>query len=171
MATPYVGEIRMTGFNFAPEGWFLCNGQSLAISEYSTLFQLIGTTYGGNGQTTFNLPDLQGRIPFHQGAGSLGPAMVIGQKAGEETVTLIANQLPAHSHVLAANSSGGGQASPAGGVWAKSTLGQFSTDPPAHAMAPSTISSVGGGQPHDNLPPFLVVNFIIAWAGIFPSQS
>lgn len=171
MATPYVGEIRMTGFNFAPEGWFLCNGQTLSIAEYSTLFQLIGTTYGGDGQTTFSLPNLQGRIPFHQGTSNLGQTMVIGQIAGEEAVTLISNQLPLHSHLLAANSSGGGQASPAGGVWAKSTLGQFSTDPPAHAMAPSTIGLAGGGQPHDNMPPFLVVNFIIAWAGIFPSQG
>ena len=171
MAQPFVGEIRMTGFNFAPEGWFLCNGQTLSIDQFSTLFALIGTTYGGDGQTTFNLPNLQGRIPFHQGTSNLGQTMVIGQIAGEETVTLLANQLPAHSHVLAANSSDGGQAGPRGGVWAKSTLDQFSTDPPAHPMAPSTIGSTGGSQPHDNLPPFLVVNFIIAWAGIFPSQN
>ena len=171
MANQYIGEIRMTGFNFAPEGWFLCNGQSLAIAEYSTLFQLIGTTYGGDGQTTFSLPNLQGRIPFHQGSNSLGQTMVIGQIAGEETVTLLTSQIPAHSHVLAANSTGGGQAGPGGGVWAKSPLSQFSTDPPTHSMAPSTIGSAGGGQPHDNMPPFLVVNFIISWVGIFPSQG
>jgi microcystin-dependent protein len=169
MATPFVGEIRVTGFNFAPVGWFLCNGQTLAIAEYDVLFALIGTTYGGDGQTTFSLPDLQGRIPFHQGTGA-GQTLVLGQRAGEEQVTLISNQLPLHSHVLAANSTGGGQASP-GGVWAKSNLGQFSTDAPTHAMAPSTIGSTGGSQPHDNMPPFLTVNFIIAWAGIFPSQN
>jgi microcystin-dependent protein len=171
MATPFVGEIRMTGFNFAPDGWFLCNGQSLPISEYEVLFNLIGTTYGGNGQTTFNLPDLQGRIPFHQGTSNLGQTMVIGQIAGEESVTLLSNQMPVHSHALGASSVAGGQASPVGVVWASSNLGQFSTEAPSHAMAPSVIGQAGGGQPHDNLPPFLVVNFIIAWAGIYPSQG
>lgn len=171
MSNQYVGEIRMTGFNFAPEGWFLCNGQTLAIAEYTVLFQLIGTYYGGDGQTTFQLPNLQGRIPFHQGTNSLGQTMVLGQIAGEETVTLLTSQIPSHNHILAANSTGGGQAGPGGGVWAKSSLGQFSTDTPAHSMAPSTIGSTGGSQPHDNMPPFLAVNFIIAWVGVFPSQG
>jgi microcystin-dependent protein len=170
MATPFIGEIRMTGFNFAPVGWSLCNGQTLSIAENNALFALIGTTYGGDGQSTFKLPDLQCRIPFHQGTGA-GQTLVIGQRAGEENVTLNSNQLPLHSHALAANLTGGGQASPAGGVWAKSTLGQFSTDPPTHSMAPSTIGNAGGSQPHDNMPPFLVVNFIIALDGIFPSQG
>ncbi len=115
MATPFVGEIRMTGFNFAPSGWFLCNGQTLSIAEYEVLFQLIGTTYGGDGQSTFSLPNLQGRIPFHQGTSNLpGQTMVIGQIAGEESVTLLSNQMPIHKHVLTANSIGGGQAEPGG---------------------------------------------------------
>jgi len=170
MSQPYVGEIRMAGFNFAPSGWMLCNGQTLPISEYETLFQLIGTTYGGDGQTTFNLPNLQCRIPFHQGSGA-GNALVIGQLSGTETVTLTTPQIPAHTHSLGASSAGGTQAGPGGGVWAASTLEQFSTEPPSHSMNPSAIAATGGGQPHDNLPPFLVINFIISLFGIFPSQG
>jgi microcystin-dependent protein len=149
----------------------LCAGQTLPISEYSTLFNLIGTTYGGDGQQTFQLPNLQGRIPFHQGTSNLGQTMVIGQIAGEETVTLLTSQIPAHSHGLAANSGPGGQPSPAGGVWASSNLDQFSTEPPSHTMDPTTIGLAGGGQLHDNMPPFLVVNFIISLFGIYPSQG
>jgi microcystin-dependent protein len=170
MGQPYVGEIRIVGFNFAPAGWAFCNGQTLAISEYSTLYNLIGTTYGGNGQTTFNLPDLQGRIPVHQGTGA-GNTLVIGQLSGSETVTLTTNQIPAHTHTLAASSAGGTQASPASGLWAASTLDEFSTEASANSMAPSTILSAGGSQPHDNLPPFVVLNFVISLFGIYPSQN
>jgi microcystin-dependent protein len=166
MSTPYLGEIRMAGFNFAPVGWALCNGQLLPISEYSALFALIGTTYGGDGQTTFGLPNLQGRIPFHA-----GNSLVLGQLSGAESVTLITNQLPVHSHTLAASSAGGTQVTPAGGVWAASALEQFSTEGATHTMAPSTIAATGGSQPHDNIPPFLVINFIIALEGVFPSQG
>jgi len=170
MGQPYVGEIRMAGFSFAPANWMLCNGQTLPISEYETLYQVIGTTYGGDGQQTFALPNLQCRIPFHQGTGA-GNTLVIGQLSGTETVTLTTNQLPIHTHSLAASSAGGTQASPAGGVWAASPLEEFSTEAPSHAMDPSTIAATGGGQPHDNLPPFLVINFIISLFGIFPSQG
>lgn len=172
MSNPYVGEIRMTGFNFAPYGWALCNGQILSITENEVLFNLIGTTYGGDGITTFQLPNLQGRIPFHQGT-SNGNTMVIGQLSGSENVTLISSQIPSHSHSLTANSGNGGQPSPSGGVWAASVLGEFSTEAPsaAHPMAASTILSIGGSQPHDNMPPFLVVNFIIALSGVYPSQG
>ena len=170
MSEPFVGEIRMVGFNFAPVGWALCDGQLLAISQNPTLFTLIGTTYGGDGQTTFALPNLQSRVPFHQGASSQG-SIVIGQLAGTETVTLTTNQIPAHSHSLDANSGNGTEASPSGAVWAASTLGEYSTEANSHTMDPSTIAPTGGGQPHDNMPPFLVINFIISLFGIFPSQS
>ncbi len=170
MSTPYIGEIRMVGFNFAPVDWALCNGQLLPISQYDTLFNLIGTTYGGDGQTTFALPNLQGRIPFHQGSGA-GNVAVLGQVSGTETVTLATNQIPIHTHALGASSASGTRPSPAGGVWAASTLDQFSTEANSHTMAPSTITATGGGQPHDNMPPFLVVNFVIALFGIYPSQG
>lgn len=170
MSSPYVGEVRMTGFNYAPEGWASCNGQTLPISEYSTLFQLIGTTYGGDGVSTFQLPNLQGRIPFHQGT-SNGNTMVIGEPSGSENISLTASQIPTHTHTLAANTARGGQPSPSNGLWAASALDEFSTDAPSHAMAASAILPTGGSQPHDNMPPFLVVNFIISLYGIFPSQG
>lgn len=166
MSQPYIGEIRMVGFNFAPLDWALCNGQLLPISQYEALFTLIGTTYGGDGQTTFALPNLQGRIPFHQ-----GNSFVIGQLSGTETVTLTTQQLPTHSHTLNGNSSPGTQLNPAGGYWAQSTLGEYSTEPPVHSMAPGAVGSTGGSQAHDNMPPFLVVNFIISLFGVFPSQN
>ncbi len=122
MSTPYVGEIRMVGFNFAPADWALCNGQLLAISENEALFNLIGTTYGGDGQSTFGLPNLQSRIPFHMGSNASN-SLVLGQLSGTETVTLLTNQIPAHSHTLPASSASGTQPSPAGGVWASSTMG------------------------------------------------
>lgn len=171
MGQPYVGEIRMVGFNFAPENWAFCNGQSLAISEFETLFQLIGTTYGGDGQQTFNLPNLQCRIPFHQGTDNLGDTSIIGQVSGTETVTLLTQQIPAHTHPLAVSSAVGSQPSPSGAFCAASALDQFSTGAPTIAMSPTAILSVGGSQPHDNLPPFLVINFVISLFGIFPSQG
>jgi microcystin-dependent protein len=170
MSQPYIGEIRLVGFNFAPQGWALCNGSLLPISENPALFNLLGTTYGGDGVSTFALPNLQSRIPFHQGTNA-GNTMVLGQISGSETVTLLTNQLPVHTHTLAANSSDGTQPSPAGGFWAKSGLGEFSTEAPTKSMATSTTLPTGGSQPHDNMPPFLVVNFVIALFGIYPSQS
>jgi len=171
MSEPFIGEIRPVGFNFAPQGWALCNGQVMSIAENSALFNLIGTTYGGDGQNTFNLPNLQGRIPFHQGSNNAGDSRIIGEISGSETVTLITQQIPQHSHTLAANSANGGQQSPAGGVWAGSPLDQYSTSAPTVAMNPNGIGNSGGNQPHDNLPPYLVVNFIISLFGIFPSQN
>jgi len=166
MSEPYVGEIRMVGFNFAPRGWAFCDGSLLSIAEYEALFNLLGTTYGGDGQTTFALPDLRGRIPFHQ-----GNSFVMGQIAGSESVTLVANQLPTHTHVLGANSSAGTQDSPAGGFWAQSALDEYSTQAAAHSMAPAAVGLTGGNQPHDNMPPFLVINFVISLFGIYPSQN
>lgn len=166
MSNPYIGEIRMVGFNYAPQGWALCNGQLLSIAEYTALFQLLGTTYGGDGQNTFALPNLQGRIPFHQ-----GNSYVIGQIAGSETATLTTTQLPAHTHPLAASSSAGTQATPTGGYWAQSSLGAYSTEAAANSMAATAIGNTGGSQPHDNMPPFLVINFVISLFGIFPTQN
>jgi microcystin-dependent protein len=168
MAQPYVGEIRMVGFNFAPAGWELCNGQLLPISENETLFNLIGTTYGGDGQSTFAMPDLRGRVPIHPGNG-----FVQAQIAGEETVTLTVQQIPAHSHTAVAVSGAGNQQTPGGNNWASASTGAklYSDQAPAVALNPAVVGSSGGNQPHDNLMPFQVVNFIISLYGIFPSQS
>lgn len=156
----------MFGGNFAPAGWMLCQGQLLPISENETLFNLIGTTYGGDGQSTFGLPDLQGRVPVHQGNG-----FTLAQRAGEETVTLTIQQTPAHTHVPQAFIPAGGQSSPANNLWAQSSLDQFSTTAPSLTMAASAIGMTGGSQPHDNMIPFLAVNFIISLFGVFPSQT
>ena len=176
MSQPYVGEIRMFGGNFAPEGWALCNGQLMSIAENTTLFQLIGTTYGGDGQNTFALPDLQGRFPVHQGNG-LGLSAVIGQKAGTETVTLTVSQIPAHNHSANCAAGGGTTASPVGAYWSTdpegNTAAYYETPDSqmAHTEAGGAIGNTGGGVPHDNMQPFQVVNFIIALFGIFPSQN
>jgi microcystin-dependent protein len=169
MSEPYVGEIRMVGFNFAPVDWAFCDGSLLAISENDTLFNLIGTTYGGDGQNTFALPDLRGRIPFHQGSNA-GNTLVIGEISGVETVTLISNQIPQHAHTLNAQTAAGNQASPANAFWAKSSLEQFSSGAVTSSMAP-LLEPAGGDQPHDNMPPYLAVNYIISLFGIFPSQG
>ena len=166
MSSPFIGEIRMFGGNFAPVGWAFCNGAVMAIDQNDALFNLIGTTYGGDGQTTFALPDLQSRIPIH-----VGPGFALGQSGGAETVTLTSSQIPAHSHVPQANSNVGTQSGPGGGVWAQSTLDQFSSAAPTVTMAPAALGSAGGSQPHDNMMPFLVVNFILSLFGVFPSQS
>ncbi len=171
MSSPYIGEIRMFAGNFAPVGWAFCQGQLMPISENDTLFNLIGTTYGGDGQNTFALPDLQSRVPMHMGTGPNGQSYVIGEMAGEEIVTLTANQIPAHSHVPQANSASGSQSSPSGNVWANSTNLPYSGNAPAAALAPQAIGSAGGSQPHDNMIPFLVINFIISLFGIFPTQN
>ena len=168
MSEPYVGEIRMVGFQFAPVGWALCNGQLLAISQNEVLFQLIGTTYGGDGQNTYALPDLQGRRVVHQ-----GPGYVIGQTGGAEAVTLTGEQMPSHSHAAQASSHPGTTTSPQNAYWAGGTA---STRPYTPAggdagMLSGIVSSVGGSQPHDNMPPFLTINFIISLFGIFPTQN
>ena len=165
MGTPYVGEIRLFAGNFAPAGWMTCDGQILAISEYDTLFNLIGTTYGGDGQSTFALPNLSGRIAVHQGNGN-----VIGQMAGTENVSLILHQIPNHRHVLNAQTTTGQHGGPTDCVWADSSLEQFSTAAATTTMA-ANMNNTGGDQPHNNMPTFLVVNFIISLFGVYPSQS
>jgi microcystin-dependent protein len=171
MGTPYVGEIRMFAGNFAPAGWAFCQGQTLAIADNDTLFTLIGTTYGGDGQTTFNLPNLASRVPVHMGTGG-GGSYVIGQSAGVESVTLTTQQIPAHNHTPLCNSNAGNQNSPGGGFWAaQSQLAPYTSDPPTDQMANNAIGPTGGSQPHDNMTPFLVINFIISLFGIFPTPT
>ena len=165
MSEPFLGEIRMVGFNFAPQGWALCNGQTLPISQYSALFALLGTTFGGNGVNTFNLPDLQGRVPIHQGNGS-----VIGDSSGSEAVTLSLDEIPAHSHQLNAQSAAGNQTSPSNGVWADSALEQFSSGPPTTSMD-AALQPSGGDQAHSNMPTFQCVNFVISLFGVYPTQA
>jgi microcystin-dependent protein len=169
MAQPYVGEIRMFGGNFAPAGWAFCEGQLLPISENDALFQLIGTNYGGDGQTTFALPDLRGRVPIHMANG-----FPLAQNGGAETVTLTAQQIPAHNHPALATNNAGNSGSPSNKVLAAGSVVSttpYGTDAPLSPLHPSTIGSVGGSQPHNNLQPYLCVNFIISLFGIFPSQT
>jgi microcystin-dependent protein len=167
MAQPYVGEIRMFGGNFAPAGWMFCEGQLLPISEQETLFNLIGTTYGGDGQSTFALPDLRGRLPVHQGNG-----FTLAQTGGAETITLTVNQIPAHSHPFRASGDTANSPNPANSLVARSPQEKiFINSNPTVAMASQFLGSVGGSQPHSNFQPYLCVDFIISLFGIFPSQT
>ena len=167
MAQPYVGEIRMFAGNFAPAGWQFCDGSLLPISENETLFNLIGTTYGGDGQSTFALPDLRGRIPIHQGT-----TFTMAQSGGAENVTLTVNQIPAHSHPFAASANVSQDASPAGKVVGQSGSALlYIQDAPDSNLSPQAVSIVGGNQPHGNFQPYLCLDFIISLFGIFPSQT
>ena len=175
MSSPYVGEIRMFAGNFAPVGWMLCQGQLMPISENDTLFNLIGTTYGGDGQSTFALPDLQGRVPVHQGTFA-GNSFTIGEKTGVESVTLTTQQMPTHNHALQATSANP-VLSPANAIPAVvggNQVGATVYGPSSGAgstLHQNTIQSSGGSQPHDNVQPFLCINFIISMFGVFPSQT
>jgi microcystin-dependent protein len=168
MAQPYVGEIRMFGGNFAPAGWMFCAGQLMPISENETLFNLIGTTYGGDGQSTFALPNLQGRFPMHQGNG-----FTFAQQGGTETVTLTTAQLPLHAHPAICSSGGGNSGTPVGKFWSTDPMGNTAayTTGTDSQMLGSGIGNAGGSQSHDNMKPFLAVSFIISLFGIFPSQT
>ena len=167
MTTPYVGEIRMFAGNFAPAGWMFCEGQLLPISEYETLFNLIGTTYGGDGESTFALPDFRGRLPLHQGNG-----FILAETGGAEEITLTVSQIPAHSHPLVASNHVAVDPNPGDSVLADSPVGDaYSPDAVSANMAPTSISSVGGSQPHTNFQPYLCVDFIISLFGIFPSPT
>jgi microcystin-dependent protein len=170
MSDPYVGEIRMFGGNFAPNGWLFCQGQVLSISDYDTLFNLIGTTYGGDGQNTFGLPNLASRIPVHQGSAPFG-TYVIGQPGGTESVTLQTQQLPVHTHTALGSSIAAVQPGPAGNYWADWGSSQYSSTAPGVAMNPQALAPAGGNQPHDNMSPYLAINFIISLYGIYPSPS
>lgn len=170
MAQPYVGELRIFAGNFAPAGWMFCEGQLLPISENMTLSNLIGTTYGGDGQSTFALPDLRGRVPIHQGNG-----FILAENGGVETVTLTVSQIPAHSHVMSGSTNSASTTSPSGSVTvgraALATITPYGTDNPSTAMSPNMVTPIGGSQPHQNLQPFVCLNFIISLFGIFPSRT
>lgn len=173
MAQPYVGEIRMFGGNFAPAGWMFCEGQLLPISENETLFNLIGTTYGGDGQETFQLPDLQGRLPMHAGQGpGLSQNYQLGEKGGVESVTLTTQQIPIHNHSWVVTGTVAAQTNPQNNMVAQSSQAQiYIDDVPSANMATNTVTVVGGSQPHENIQPYLCVSFIISLFGVFPSQT
>lgn len=169
MAQPYVGEIRMFGGNFAPVGWMFCEGQLLPISEYETLFQLIGTTYGGDGESTFALPDLRGRIPLHQ-----GNSFLLAETGGAEEITLTVQQIPAHSHPFLGSESPGARNSPNGNTFARNASADFYTTDLSGGLINlpnDSVNLIGGSQPHTNFQPYLCVDFIISLFGIFPSPT
>lgn len=166
MAQPYVGEIRMFAGNFAPAGWMFCEGQLLPISENETLFNLIGTTYGGDGQSTFALPDLRGRLPLHVGNG-----FILAETGGAEKITLTANQIPAHTHPLLATSGAASSTDPTGHVLAKPDKNLYRAGAAPSPMAAQAVNATGGSQPHTNFQPYLCVDFIISLFGIFPQHS
>jgi microcystin-dependent protein len=168
MAQPYVGEIRIFAGNFAPAGWMFCAGQLLPISEYETLFNLIGTTYGGDGQSTFALPNLQSSVPIHQGGG-----FTLAQTGGAESITLTVAQIPAHRHPMLASTNTGTNPNPQTNVLDQMSgaILFYKTQPANSSLNVGAVSSVGGSQPHSNLQPYLALNFIISLFGIFPSQT
>lgn len=166
MAQPYVGEIRMFAGNFAPAGWMFCEGQLLPISENETLFQLIGTTYGGDGESTFALPDLRGRIPIHQGNG-----FILAETGGAEEITLTVNQIPAHSHPMLASTQAAAERNVQSNVTAQALTTIYIVDTPSVNMNPQAVGPTGGSQPHTNFQPYLCVDFIISLFGIFPSPT
>ena len=170
---PFVGEIALVGFNFAPSGWATCSGQLMAIDQNQALFALIGTTFGGDGQSTFALPDLRGRRIVGVGQGPGLQPYVLGQLGGEEDVTLTVAQLPQHSHSANASSATGTSLTPSGNFWGSQTATALYSNAPTSTgnMAAGLIGSVGGGQPHDNMQPYLVMNYVISLFGIFPSQN
>ena len=172
MSEPFVGEIRMFAGNFAPRGWSYCDGQLLAVTQNDALFSLLGTIYGGDGRTTFGLPDLRGRIPVHAGSGPGLSPRKLGAKGGAENVTVTANQLPSHTHAAQATTGVGSSTNPSGLLPARSAAGDtYVDDFSATTMNPAAISNTGGSQRHTNLMPFLCVHFIIALFGIYPSRN
>ncbi|MFC4098079.1 phage tail protein [Paenibacillus xanthanilyticus] len=165
MSDSYLGEIRIFAGNYAPQGWALCQGQLLSIAENEALFALLGTTYGGDGQTTFGLPDLRGRLPVHPST-----AIPLGSQGGTETETLTLNQLPAHTHTANANTAAGNANMPDNHVWAGSALQNYNTGGELVGMNAHALAPVGGNLPHDNMMPSLTVSFIISLYGVFPPQ-
>lgn len=166
MSEPFLSEIKIVSFNFPPKGWALCNGQFLPINQNQALFALLGTTYGGNGQTTFALPNLRGRVPVHEGNGH-----TLGEAAGSTAVTVNIQQLPTHTHLMMASQTNGDTPAPNNTVLAATPAKIFGPPTSLTTLLPATVSNVGGSQPHNNMMPYLVLNFIIALQGIFPSQN
>jgi microcystin-dependent protein len=170
MGTPYLSEIRLISFNYAPKGWAFCNGQTLPINQNQALFSLLGTTYGGNGTTTFQLPNLQGRVAMHFGSDPFGNSYVLGETGGAAAVTLTAAELPAHTHAAQGVATVASLGPAAGNVWANSPANPYGTSPNA-LMNARGVSSAGASQPHQNESPYLVLNYVIALQGIFPSRN
>ena len=162
---PFIGEVKIVSFNFPPKGFALCNGQTLPIAQNAALFSILGTTYGGDGTTNFALPNLQGRVPLH-----VGTNFVLGQVGGEETHTLIQGEMPQHTHAVNASSAAGDQALPTNNYWANGNAPGYSTASSA-SMNPAALATAVGSQPHENRSPLLVLNFVIALVGIFPSRN
>lgn len=178
MSDPFLAEIRMFAGSFAPTGWALCNGQLMPISQNTALFSLLGTTYGGDGRTTFGLPDLQGRSPLHAGEGPGLGHVDLGQQLGARSVPLREHELPLHGHTIASVPDGtrGTTGNPSGAAWATSRVGRVTEDlygggPGTLTMGAGALSVEGGGQPHDNMPPYLVLTFIIALQGVYPARG
>lgn len=161
----YIGEIRLLSFPFAPKGWALCDGQLLSIQQNQALFSILGTTYGGNGQTNFALPDLRARVPAHVGGG-----LTLGQSGGEEAHTLVTSELPAHTHPVQALTGQATTPDPTNALWASTASAHYAAGAQT-VMAPGALATVGGSQPHNNMPPFAVVSFAIALQGVFPSRN
>jgi len=168
MGTPFLGEVKMISWNFSPKGWAFCNGQLLPINQNQALFAILGTTFGGNGQTTFALPDMRGRVPIHTG-GQVGA--ILGQQGGEFAHTVTQSEMPSHNHIISGNNADPNLGTPVGGTWAKLGGEYTSSFTALTTMHPASISNTGGSQPHTNIAPYLVVNFIIALQGVFPSQN
>ncbi|MED4584488.1 tail fiber protein [Brevibacillus choshinensis] len=166
MSEPFIGEIRLFALNFEPRGWAFCNGQIMAINTNQALFSLLGTTYGGNGVTTFALPDLRGRVPVNA-----GNSVTLGQSAGEEAHTLTLQEMPTHTHSVSASSEKANEVSPGGKVWAVKENSYAKVESPDYVMSSQALSSAGGNQAHTNMQPYLVMNFCIALQGVFPSRN
>jgi microcystin-dependent protein len=163
---PFLGEVKLISWNFPPKGWAFCNGQFLPINQNQALFSILGTMYGGDGRTTFALPDLRGRAAIHQGSG-----FTVGQSGGQEFHTLIISEMPAHNHIVTASDTQGDKNTVLGNILAREVGNPYSAFGSPTTLNPTTVSSVGGSQPHENRQPYLVVNFIIALQGVFPSQN
>lgn len=170
MSEPFLAEVRIVGFNFAPRGWAQCDGQILPINQNQSLYSLLGTTYGGDGRTSFALPDLRSRVPIHEGASSGGSNHQLGSKSGTETVTLSSAQMPQHTHAVQASTDTGTQIFPAGHVFSKVAT-HYGTATGLGGLKAGTVTNAGGGQAHNNMQPFTVLNFCIALQGLFPSRN
>ena len=172
MSEPFLAEVRIVGFNFAPRGWAFCDGQILPINQNQSLYSLLGTTYGGDGRTSFALPDIRGRTPIHIGRSNGGADHTLGQKSGEETHTLSAAEMPQHDHVARGTTAVGNVPIPSSSVVLADTPGQIYADPAnLLSLRSGTVANVGGGQAHENMQPYIAVNFCIALQGLFPSRN